>query len=175
MAQSRRGLHQARSQKRGTSWDGGPGDENVINVTGNGIFFLGLGVTPLVAGLTAIRLRGLFSAWLVSATSAGDGFTGAVGVGLTTAASFAIGLTAVPTPLAEITWEGWLYHNFFSVHAGGASGLDAPGAAQHIVVDSKAMRKFNDDMVIYAIIEVDEQGAAGMDVSFNSRMLTKLP
>ena len=48
-------------------------------------------------------------------------------------------------------------------------------AALHEPVDSKAMRKFGGDMVIYAALQVLEVGTATLRWFYNSRSLVKLP
>ena len=47
--------------------------------------------------------------FLSAATSALDGFNGAFGIGLVTRQALAVGVSAVPTPLDEEDWDGWLY------------------------------------------------------------------
>ena len=134
---------------------------------------LGNGQVTTQDGLTIVRLRGFVELILTSASALGDGFDGAIGIGIVSAPAFAIGVTAVPTPITEIEWEGWLWHQFFS--------LTAPTAAQDsenrqvFEVDSKAMRKINSEEVVYAAIEVTETGTAGLKAKLGTRMLLKLP
>ncbi len=124
-------------------------------------------------GLTIIRLRGFTELQLTSVGSPGDGFSGALGIGIVTEAAFDIGISAMPTPVTEVEWEGWMYHQWFSLHASDTA-LDVPPLSFQI--DSKAMRKFGSDMTIFAAIETDfEDGAAVLDVRFATRMLLKLP
>ena len=81
-------------------------------------------------------------------------------------------------PLTEQQWDGWLYWTPFSLHALTATigeGVNAPGAYQRIVVDSKAMRKIAVEEGFYAALEVTEIGVATMHGFFDSRMLFALP
>ena len=110
-----------------------------------------------------------------AAAAIGDGYSGAVGVGIVTLPAFTVGITVVPTPLTEVEWEGWLYHQFFDIRAGLDVGL-ASHISQHWAVDSKAMRKFDDiNLVLMSLIEVIEQGTSQIEIGFNTRMLVKLP
>ena len=79
----------------------------------SGSAFLGSGVTPVVSGLTLVRTRGQLFATLAVSSAAGDGYTGVWGIGKVTAAAFAAGLTAIPTPITEADWDGWLYWSTF--------------------------------------------------------------
>ena len=66
---------------------------------------------------------------LSSAGSATDGFHGAFGIGIANVNAFATGgITSLLTPLADESWEGWLYHRYFSLFAGGT--IAAATAAQ---------------------------------------------
>ena len=121
---------------------------------------------------TIVRIRGDFAAYLVSAAAGADGFQGAVGIGMTSLEAFNAGIGSVPTPITQVGWEGWLWHSFFGVHAG--RGVSGPSDGVHLIVDSKAMRKIDDQMIVYAAADVFEVGAATMDVYLDSRMLVKV-
>ena len=166
-----------RSRRRETEWSEGPGSTGVTNVTASGSAFVGLGVAAAHPGLTQIRLRGLLDLWIRgNPATDGDGYFGAFGIGIVEAPAFAIGITAVPTPVTDAASETWLYHHFFSVHMGDITGGAGQSSMMHqrIVVDSKAMRKTPPNVVMYAVIESVEIGAANMDVFFDSRALLKL-
>ena len=109
----------------------------------------------------------MFSADLLSAGSTGDGFFGAIGIGKVTSSAFSIGVTAVPMPIDEVFWDGWLYHQFFSIH----SSLSNARTGISIDIDSKAMRKLQGEETIYAAIQVIEIGVATMNVHLDTRML----
>ena len=99
-------------------------------------------------------------------------------MGIVTADAFAIGITAVPVPLSDKEWEGWLYHRIFDLHtvtATIADGVNAYAIAQRFEVDSKAMRKVGVNEVLFAVFEVVESNASQIDVFFDTRMLLKLP
>ena len=145
-----------------------------VSATGNQI--LGAGSAAVGDGLTLIRLRGLFSIQLMSSTAAFDRQQGAFGIGIVRAEAFAIGVTAVPTPIADQDWNGWLYWTPYIVEANGASFEDSFRIIQEFTIDTKAMRKLNMGDTIYAVIENTESGSAPVaHTYFDSRILLKLP
>ena len=157
----------------------------LLTATGNQSSILGFGAQVNLDGFTLVRTRGEFVAQLRSASAIANGFSGAFGIGIVTDAAFAVGVTAVPTPVTEADSDSWLYHRFFSCIAGapiaGAAmqdedAVNPTGAAVRFEVDSKAMRKTGEkESTIYAAIEVTELGTAAIDIMFNSRLLFKLP
>ena len=96
---------------------------------------------------------------------------GAVGIGKISAPAFAAGITAVPTPITESRWNGWLWHSFFSVHDQDISLAPGPGFHQRIMIDSKAMRKFDSEEVLFAVAEVTEIGSLTIAMYLDTRML----
>jgi len=178
----RRGFRPVRiGSRRQTSWGLGPGGTAPTVVNSNVAIFLGSFVSPTVDGDTVVRIRGHLSAYLLLATATNDGFAGAFGIGIASAAAITAGAASVPTPITEQDADNWLFHQYFSVKSPVAF---ASGAAQNgpdiassfrMDVDSKAMRKVSSDAGIYAMVEVVEVGTASMEVAFDSRMLLKLP
>ena len=174
MANLRNRSSRVRTQGRKTAWIEGPGtftDNGVSAGTGN--YVMGLGSQALADGLTLVRTRGVVELVLGSNGAAGDGFTGAVGVGLVTAQAFAAGAAAMPTPVAEIEWSGWLWHEQFSLRAGVAADSSRPHL--NLKIDSKAMRKLGVEEVLFMSVEITLIGAATMEVTGGCRMLIKLP
>jgi len=188
MAHSSRSRFLARSpSRRKVGWGTGPKSGTsgapIQGISGSGSNIGTIGATPSSDGITLVRLRGMTHLFLATSGGVGQGFHGAIGVGIATDPAVAIGVSAVPTPITEEVWDGWLWHTYFSLTAAGA--ITAAGAALswsgegesavRIVVDSKAMRKIAVTETIYCVIEVVEIGAATLDWSFNSRTLSKLP
>ena len=164
------------SQRRKSSWGVGVGDTTASPFTASGVGFLGSTVFPTVPGLTIVRIRGQCDVMLTLATTAGDGFQGAVGIGIATTTAVTAGIPSLPTPIREAEDENWLWWHPFSVHnpVVSSSGL-TEASHQRIIIDSKAMRKFDEGMSIYAAAEVVEIGTATMTMFFDTRMLLKLP
>jgi len=92
-----------------------------------------------------------------------------------TAAAVTAGVASVPTPITEVEWEGWLWHEFFSFHSPVATAGIGSAAREKIVIDSKAMRKVETQDVVILVMEAVVSGAASMTIMGQSRMLIKLP
>ena len=175
------------SPRRKSSWGVGP--ETTVNggpetITGTTAQIATTAVTLTLDGATLVRTRGELVVNILTAAAQADGFHGAFGIAKATAPAFTAGVAAVPTPLTEEDWDGWLYHRYFSLLSGGIinQGVSADEdiinstiAALRVEVDSKAMRKVAITEVIYAVIEVVEVGTSTLRWSFNSRLLFKLP
>jgi len=179
MARVLRGSGRGRmAARRRTSWELGPGDCVETSVIGTGTVFIGMALTPTIDGLTLARLRGRFSMFLTAASAAGDGFCGAFGIGLATAAAVSAGIGSVPTPITEQAWDGWLFWEPIQLFAGDKTAGDVnwlPAVSQ-FVVDTKAMRKLVVEDALYAVLEVEvEEGTATAEVRFDSRTLMMLP
>ena len=127
-----------------------------------------------------MRIRGEALFYLTSIAAALDGFTRvAVGIGIVTASAFGIGITAVPTPVTDIEWEGWMFHWIGALMVP-TSTLPTEGQAGSAVVrvpiDSKAMRKVGSDETIFGCVEVaGEVGTSVMGFNGSTRLLIKLP
>jgi len=185
MARVNRFSSRIRSQKRRVGWNAGPltsvGGQVIAASAGS---IAATGAAFQLDGLTTVRLRGELLMYLTESSVKDGGFVGAFGVGIVTNAAFTAGAASVPTPITEESWDGWLYHRYFSllstsVIADTVSSSDDFGNAVTSVlrleVDSKAMRKGAIDEVQFAAIEVNEIGVASMTWNFRSRVLDKLP
>ena len=158
--------------RRKTAWDVGPGGVTSTQFTASSSSIIGAGVTPAVPGLTWIRIRGELEIFLVANTAAADGMQGALGLALVTTAAFNQGIAALPRPINDAEGEFWLWHQFVGLHGSIASD---PRATVRYQVDSKAMRKFDQDMTVVMIGSFTESGTADMRIMFDSRVLVKLP
>ena len=170
----RSGFSRGRPRSSGVSrdWGAGPGGTGVTNITASGSAILGNGVVTVQNELTILRTRGLLDvALLGAATANGDGYFGAVGICVVTDAAFTAGITAIPTPITEAVWNGWLWHQFISVYDNDISGESSRDKQRQYEIDSKAMRKFDSEMVVAAVIEVVEIGGAALTVFLDTRML----
>ena len=177
-----------RSLARKTSWSVGPETSGLGGpqaITGTGAVFAGTSTAFAFDGDTLVRTRGELLLLLTAASAVGDGFHGAFGIGLATTAAIVAAGASLPTPITEEDWDGWLYHRYFSIIAGGTIAaataaqqgdqVNSTSAALRIEVDSKAMRKVAIDMGLFAVVEVVEHGTAVAEFLFNCRTLIKLP
>ncbi len=179
MARSRRGFSQGHIRtRRQTAWGIGPGGSSPASISSSSVVILGGGSVPLVEGLTIVRLRGSFQAYLKTSDAANGGFHCALGIGLATDEAFGIGTTALPSPISDSEFDGWMYHRWFDIHSFGATiaeSMTSGLATIQFEVDSKAMRKQPVGLVLYTVLEVVELSTATMSAFFDSRILAKLP
>ena len=117
-----------------------------------------------------IRTRGLLLATLESFTAVGDGFFGAIGLGIVTTAAATAGVASIPTPITEAGWDGWLLHRYVAVES--SIGAGSPGEVHRLDLDSKAMRKVNEDESIVMVWEGTENGTAVINVQCRVRVLS---
>ena len=166
----------ARSLRRKTSWSAGPRGHAQQTAAGTTVFSV-----TAVAGsdaLTIVRTRGEFTAWLSAVAAILDGFQ-QIGAGICIVSENAagIGITAIPHPLADIAWDGWLWYWTGTLQSANASGasLAGPGMVR-IPIDSKAMRKIKETDVIVGVFEsISEVGTPTVQMNMESRILVKLP
>jgi len=165
-----------RSQRRRTDWSEGTGGTTATAVSTSSAQFLGSALVPVVLGSTIVRIRGHIDLVGTLATAAGDGFTGAVGIGIASTRAVVAGVGSVPTPITNQAAENWLWwHSFSVVNAVVSSTEITRSFFQRLIIDSKAMRKFEDNTVsLYAMIEPVEIGTATMSVFHDSRVLSML-
>ena len=177
MARRSRGSYPVRTSHRQTGWELGPGSEagTPLSLSASSSGIIGSGVAPVVDGLTIVRTRGEMLFYLDSATADNDGFLVAVGIGIVTADAFAIGATAVPSPLSDADWDGWLFYDFRHVFAEVAAIDTADrGWTARLVIDSKAMRRIGVNDVVFMTAEGAETGTSVVRCYGISRMLFKL-
>ena len=174
---ARQRLWVAGSSRRLTAWGLGPSaDRLTLGVLPKQVWSVGAALVG-EARTTVVRIRGIFQIWTTSVTAVSDGFLGAIGIGVATADAFGVGLTALPGPLTDVEWPGWMYHEFLSVHqqtATVADGVNSAASQQRGPIDSKAMRKFGENEVLFGMIEVEEDGAAVGTFRADTRILVKL-
>ncbi len=145
-----------RSNRRKTGWFEGPFHDISSLVSAGSTVWL-TGQTATDDGLTLVRLRGEACLSLRLATAVGDGFDGfAMGICIVTGNAAGVGITAIPKPLTDIDWDGWIWHQL----GGHITGLETTEVqrgfhALRIPIDSKAMRKFKASDVIVGVVQMD--------------------
>jgi len=166
-----------RSPRRKTAWGVGPSSDNlVITSTTSALWTQGV-VLNLSDAATLVRTRGEYLLRLTTSAAITDGFLVGLGIGVVTSAAFNAGVASVPTPITEESWDGWLWHKFvnlFPVTTTIADGANALAVAARGEIDSKAMRKINQDMTVFGAIETIEVGVATVRFGVDSRLLLKL-
>jgi len=122
-------------------------------------------------GETIVRIRGLVTLVGSIFTADGDGFFGAFGVGVVTTAAATAGVTSIPTPITEGGWDGWMLHNYLAIERGETGVSDGAGF-HRVVLDSKAMRKLNEDESLVFVWEGTETGTVTAAIQFRARILS---
>ncbi len=177
-SQRRFGPRSRSHPRRVTTWEQGPiaSDVTVQSSTGklwtSGIFLASQ------TRATLVRVRGYIHVWQLTATAAGDGFIGAFGLCIVSSEAFAAGVASVPSPLEELGWDGWLWHQMWDIRSltgTFADGVNAASVSQRIEIDSKSMRIMEDDNVLCGVSDQTESGTATAEFNANTRVLFKLP
>ena len=174
---SRRGLNypRTRGSRRATNWVQGPAEADGA-ITASVKQLWSSSVITDTGHLTIVRTRGILRVLLNTVDAIGAGFFGACGIGLVQNDAFAVGVTALPGPISDSSWEGWLWHSFWdirSVTATIADGVNAAAATMLLEIDSKAMRKWDEGQTLIGITEATEDVNATMELQADTRVLTK--
>ena len=170
----------AGSSRRKTAWSLGPRQVGLPSMTAPGAQLWAGGSQALVDQLTLVRVRGSIAVWLEVVTAIGDGFLQvAHGICNVSENAFGIGVTAVPHPLTDIGWNGWLWHSLMSPVVGlSVTESENTGTLSQVrfELDSKAMRKIRESDVLIGVTEVGtEIGTATLQFVAETRVLDKLP
>ena len=162
--------------RRKTAWQIGPFGQ--ANVTAAGVLLFATGAQALVDGATIVRTRGELSVALGPSTTALAGFD-RIGFGMCIVSenAFGIGVTAVPTPITDIAWDGWLFHDLMSIFTiqDSETWSNSGSPFKRVEIDSKAMRKIKNTDVLIGVMEFSsETGTATIEARLNTRVLVKL-
>ena len=156
--------------RRLTSWEFGPiGTIAPVDTGTSRVFPTGAEATE--DGLTLVRLFVSLSFITSTETSVSNSMAYTFGICLVFQNAAGIGVTAIPAPLTDIQWDGWIMHRQGLVYGGQA------GAIQSLThqIDSKAMRKWKRTDNLVAVIETVETGVSSFTSILQSRSLVKLP
>ena len=163
--------------RRSTTWGLGP-NATPIALSGSGsALWTASSSLLLESKVTITRVRGHAFLMMLTAAASGDGFQGAIGMGVFSSEAVAAGAASIPGPQSDSDWDGWLYHQFFNVHfinATQTSGVNAAVGVVRIDIDSKAMRIQEDSQLLVGVIEQTENGTATAEFWADTRILDKL-
>ena len=99
---------------------------------------------------------------------------GAFGMAVVSDQANAIGVTAVPTPITDLDSDLFFVHQALISNFLFASGVGfQEPAGQFLTVDSKAMRKVNDDQDVVSVVELATGESAGQVWTIVGRLLIK--
>ena len=174
----------SKSIRRKTSWGAGPRTVfggQTLNSSAKVLANTGFAFS--VTG-TLVRIRGELLWFSRSATAPNDGLVGAFGIGFVTDQAFAIGATAIPGPHTQPEWEGWIWHRYVHCFAGGrivvaavseqTDAVQPTAGSLRIEIDSKAMRKFSENMTMVLMSEMTLNGTMATTWHAQTRILVKL-
>ncbi len=171
-----------RSQRRKTFWDDGPlttiGGQTSVTV--EKVPWATGAILATESMVTLVRTRGEILIQLDLATAAGDGFAGALGIGIVSGDAAVVGATAMPGPFSDADWPGWLWHQYFHLRgvASQSQGQDVARnsmADLRIQIDSKAQRIIKSNETVFGMLETaSETGTAGLFFVAQTRILSKL-
>ena len=179
MARPRHTHSRTSSIRRLTTWNLGPFGTVTAAAAGHVVF--PTSIQAAVDGLTIVRIRGELLVYLSAADNPKSGFRWAFGMGIVTENAAGIGVTAVPSPIADAGWNGWMVYETGTVRAwdpipATGNNSNSGSSMARILIDSKAMRKIKlTDVLIGVFAATDETFVATIDADLSSRMLFKLP
>jgi len=165
------------ASRRAVSWSNGPGGvlSGIVNSSSN---LFPIAVQALLDDLTLVRTRGDLLVYLtVAGGAANEGFEWAFGICNVTENAAGIGVTAVPDPIADVSWDGWFVYEKGRIVSRATTLVESDNVVncQRVRIDSKAMRKIHDTDVLVAVIATTEAGeGAAMSAGLTTRVLDKL-
>jgi len=170
MAHRRGGFSRAvRSSRRLTAWAQSDWQTGTMSAEG-GLVLASLNAAALLLRPFTI-IRSHYELQITSDQGAApESQLGAFGVCVVSQQASAIGVTAIPTPVTDGGSDLFLVHQYY---AGFGDTSVSDRAATRITIDSKAMRKVNEDQDMVLVSEFDSQGE-GQIIEVAGRFLIKL-
>jgi len=159
--------------RRETAWIGITPTTNALNATA---VVSNVGSAGLLAMRPFTIVRVHMVVHIESDQNAGsETQVAAIGMCVVSDQASGIGVTAVPTPETDDGSDLWLMHQWLltAFRFNTAVGIEA-GTGHVFSVDSKAMRKVNDDQDILVVKESNTIAGGGSTITSAGRMLIKL-
>ena len=124
---------------------------------------------------TIVRIRGVLTVFIDAVGANNDDVRWGAGLGMISAQAFAAGAAAVHSPLSNGDWGGWIWWATGAMRRRTASAeLSSVIHSEAITIDSKAMRRVENDQLLVCVVEtLNAAGAAGILVSAAGRVLVK--
>ena len=124
---------------------------------------------------TIVRIRGMLDVMVNPVGANNDDVRWGAGLGMISAQAFAAGASAVHAPLSNSDWGGWMWWATGVMRQRSTySEFSAPQAGVSVVIDSKAMRKVENDSLLVCVVEtLNGAGSAGVLISAAARVLVK--
>jgi len=160
-----------RGPRRPTDWGASAPQSAALNIPASSAVLLETFI-PIAGGETVIRTRGQFGIASDQKGADEDQF-GAFGIAIVTQQAVSVGITAIPHPVTDAAWGGWMVHRYFSQQFVFVSAVGFhPQFMMEYVIDSKAMRKLDEDERLVVVVE--NIGAEGFNIQNSERILTKV-
>ncbi len=172
MAYRRRSIVGVRRSRRETSWI-------AIGASSTALTSAAALVASLNAAALALRPFTVVRTYLEvqyrsDQSGASESSLGAIAMAVVSDQATAVGVTAVPTPTTEIGSDLFYLHQvcMTSVTNFTSAGFEGSSFGTHYSIDSKAMRKVNNDSDVILVAEVDAS-QEGATIDMMGRMLIK--
>ncbi len=137
------------------------------------VLFTGFSAGVLVLRpFTVTRLRGWMSL-SSDQTTAQERYAAALGLAIVSDQALAVGVTAVPTPVAEADSDLWFLWQSLSGSMLAVTSTGLSDTQPTVVLDSRAMRKVEDGQDI-AVVQEASGGSAGCVLQRSGRLLITL-
>ena len=163
--------------RRPTTWVGFA-DTDFTSVAANALAVIAAITEATLASFpepTIVRIRGRIDVMINPVGANNDDVRFGVGFALISARAFAAGSGSVHAPLTNSDWGGWIWWGTGILRQRSTySEFSSPNAAQSLEIDSKAMRKVENDQVLVCATEtLNGAGSTGVLVSAAGRVLFK--
>ena len=162
-----------RRSRRETMWFAFTPIEAVIAAASTAIQLGTLNAAALaLRPFTVIRMRGFFFN-RSDQISSGEDYGSSFGMAVVSSQAAAVGVTAVPTPNTDRGSDLFFVYEEIFGHLSFSSGIGVRELGQTVYIDSKAMRKVNDDQDISITVETPANTDSAVVVA-GGRFLIKL-
>ena len=127
----------------------------------------------IVEPITAIRMRGQISVLSDQAAATERPF-GAVGACVVSEQAFAIGVTAMPTPISDKDSDLWMMHQYYHAPVTFTDGTGYRNISETFFFDSKSMRKIPEGSRLVWVVENGSVSGVGILYLLQFAVLVKL-
>ncbi len=167
-----RGVGRGTTQRRLTAWIGFATSEVIIASASTAIFAFSLNAAALALRPFTITRTRLFWHCRSDQVAGSETWGASLGLAVVSDQASAIGITALPTPVTDIGSDLFFTfaENYGRFIIGTASSLEA---GRNVMIDSKAMRKVNDDQDVIMTLETLSFSVSALSI-VSGRMLLKL-
>ena len=157
--------------RRETSWFDIEPSANAVGTSQFAITHLMTAVELAKRPFTVTRTR-LEVMIATDQASASEAQIGAVGLCVVSSQAAAIGVTAVPTPISDMGSDLWFVHHVLMSQVLFATVVGITEIGRKYSIDSRAMRKVNDDQEIIVVVE-SAATSDGFNIDIAGRLLIK--